>query len=241
MPQKILSPAEVLDYSDPREVPAYSVGEVAHYLCMPKTTVRAWVSGTRYTSRSGDQKPFKNVVDLPKPGIALLSFFNLVEVHALRSLRVHHNIELQKIRLALDFVKERFGWDRPLIHQGFMTDGVSLFVEHLGNIIDVAADGQMVIREVMNHLKRIEWESSIAARLYPFTRLNIEDAPMSVFIDPRHSFGRPILRDARVATAVIATRYKSGDSMDDLALDYGCSRLEIEEAVRCELPLRAAA
>ena len=29
--------------------------------------------------------------------------------------------------------------------------------------------------------------------------------------------------------------------MNDLAVDYGCSRLEIEEAVRCELPLQAAA
>jgi len=241
MAKNKLKLADVWDYEDPRHVPAYSVSEVAHYLCMPKTTVRAWVAGTKYTSRTGTQRKFRQVLELPKPEVALLSFFNLVEVHALRSLRVIHNIDLPKIRQALDFVKERFGWDRPLIHQGFMTDGVSLFVEHLGKIIDVAAQGQIVIREVMSHLQRIEWESSIAARLYPFTRLNIENAPMSVFIDPRYSFGRPILKESRIATAVIAGRYKAGDSMDDLALDYGCSRLEIEEAVRCELPIKAAA
>ncbi len=227
-----LTISEVWNYADPRDVPAYSVSEAAHYLSMPPSTVRDWVCGT---------KKFKQVLDLPKPGTALLSFFNLVEVHALRSLRVDHRIELPRIRDALDFVKKELGWDRPLIHEGFKTDGVRLFVEHLGNLIDITAKGQIVMREVMTHLERIEWERSIAARLYPFTRLNSEDAPKSVFIDPRFSFGRPILRDARVATAIIADRYKAGDSMDDLALDYGCTRLEIEEAVRCELPLKAAA
>jgi uncharacterized protein (DUF433 family) len=186
-------------------------------------------------------KSFKHVLDLPKPGFQLLSFFNLVEAHALRSLRVVHQLKLPLIRAALDFVKTELGWDRPLIHESFKTDGVRLFVEHLGKTIDVTAEGQIVIKEVMTHLERIEWEKSIAARLYPFTRLNSENAPKNVFIDPRFSFGRPILRDSRVTTAIIADRYKAGDSIDDLALDYGCSRLEIEEAVRCELPIKAAA
>ncbi len=232
MAKKTLSIADVWDYADPRDVPAYSVSEVAHYLSIPKSTVRSWVSGT---------KSFKHVLDLPKPEVALLSFFNLVEAHALRSLRVVHGIELPLIRTALDFVKSKLGWDRPLIHEGFKTDGVRLFVDHLGHVLDATAQGQIVIQEVMTHLERIEWENNIAARLYPFTRLNSENAPKSVFIDPRFSFGRPILRDSRVATAVIADRYKAGDSMDDLALDYGCNRLEIEEAVRCELPINAAA
>jgi uncharacterized protein (DUF433 family) len=241
MARKTLSIAEVRDYADPRDVPAYSVSEAAHYLCMPKTTVRAWVAGSSYKTKAGARRAFKQVLELPKRGVPLLSFFNLVEVHALRSLRIVHGVELPLIRSALDFVKKRFGWERPLVHQGFMTDGVSLFVEQLGKVIDVAAQGQMVIRQVMSHLERIEWEDSIAARLYPFTRLNVDNAPRNVFIDPRYSFGRPILTKSRVATAMIAERYKAGDSIDDLAQDYGCERLEIEEAVRCELPIKAAA
>jgi uncharacterized protein (DUF433 family) len=170
-----------------------------------------------------------------------LSFFNLVETHALRSLRVIHGIDLPKIRMALDYVKKKLGWPRPLIHEGFKTDGIGLFVDHLGRLIEVSAGGQIVMREVMTHLERIEWENRIAARLYPFTRLNTENAPKSVFIDPRFSFGRPILKESHISTAVIAERYKAGDSIDELAEDYGCTRLEIEEAVRCELPLPAAA
>ena len=40
-------------------------------------------------------------------------------------------------------------------------------------------------------------------------------------------------------TAIIAERYKAGESMDELAEDYGCQRPRVEEAVRCELELAA--
>ena len=59
-------------------------------------------------------------------------------------------------------------------------------------------------------------------------------------IDPYVSFGRPSLTSSDIATAVIAERYKAGDSVDELADDYGCVRLEIEEAIRCELRIEAA-
>ena len=57
---------------------------------------------------------------------------------------------------------------------------------------------------------------------------------MAVVIDPYVSFGRPVLVGTGIPTAVIAARYKAGESVDDLADDYGRSREEIEEAIRCE-------
>jgi uncharacterized protein (DUF433 family) len=59
-------------------------------------------------------------------------------------------------------------------------------------------------------------------------------------IDPQVSFGRPVLVGTGIPTAVIAGRYKAGESMDALADDYGRQRFEIEEAIRCELALEAA-
>jgi len=51
-------------------------------------------------------------------------------------------------------------------------------------------------------------------------------------IDPYVYFGRPVLVGTGIPTAVIADRYKAGDSVDDLANDYGRQWLEIEEATR---------
>jgi uncharacterized protein (DUF433 family) len=59
-------------------------------------------------------------------------------------------------------------------------------------------------------------------------------------IDPRIAFGRPVLVGTGIPTAVVAERYKAGESVDDLAGDYGRDRLEIEEALRCELDVAAA-
>jgi uncharacterized protein (DUF433 family) len=50
-----------------------------------------------------------------------------------------------------------------------------------------------------------------------------------------------VLKSSAVPTAVIADRYKAGESIADLAEDYGEEPLNIEEAVRCELqPAKAA-
>src|SRR5262245_20263568 len=126
--------AAVWALEDPREVPAYSITDAAHYLCMPKQTVRAWVLGTSYTY-NGVRRKFKQVIQLPIPKSSLLSFFNLVEVHVLRGLRTKLAIKLPFIRKALEYVKEQYGWERPLIQQEFKTDGVRLFVEKLGTLV----------------------------------------------------------------------------------------------------------
>jgi uncharacterized protein (DUF433 family) len=61
-----------------------------------------------------------------------------------------------------------------------------------------------------------------------------------VVIDPHISYGRPVLVGTGIPTAVVAERYKAGEPIDELAEDYGRSRKEIEEAIRCELWLDAA-
>ena len=101
----------------------------------------------------------------------------------------------------------------------------------------------MAIQEVLlAHLHRIDRDfKGIPVRLYPFTRkrdLRVE--PKTIVIDPQVSFGRPVLAGTGIPTAVIAERYIAGESVDDLADDYGRRRLEIEEAIRCELSLEAA-
>jgi len=59
--------------------------------------------------------------------------------------------------------------------------------------------------------------------------------PRYVLIDPYVAFGRPVLTGTGIPTAVIADRYKAGESIDELAEDYGQDRFHIEEAIRCEL------
>jgi uncharacterized protein (DUF433 family) len=172
----------------------------------------------------------------------LLSFTNLVEAHILDAIRKQHDVPLHKVRRAISFLERQFGSRHPLAEQRLETDGKNLFVQKLGQLINISQDGQFAMRQMLDaHLRRIEWdEEGFAARLYPFTRKREAQEPKVVVIDPYCSFGRPVLAGTGIPTAIIAERYKAGESIDQLADDYGRQRLEIEEAVRCELMVEAA-
>ena len=232
----------LLERKRPGEVPLYTVPEAAHYLQLPAATLRSWVLGRYYAVGGGrERRRFQPLIELPDKQFQLLSFFNLVEAHVLSALRRSHRIKLHDIRRALKYVTRRYHRKHPLLDRRFETDGVKLFVRELGRVIDVTAAGQLVIRQVIDsHLQRVERDAAgVVARLYPFTRIPDSEAPRIVLIDPRLAFGKPILAGTRIPTAVIAERYKAGDSIEELARDYEREGVEIEEALRCELQVAA--
>ena len=226
---------------DPRELPAYRIPEAAHYLRTPEATLRSWVVGRSYPTEAGP-KIFRPIIVLADKQDHLLSFMNLVEAHVLDAIRRKHDIPLGKVRRALDYLRSKFPSKHPLADQRFETDSLNLFVEKYGRLINISQDGQLAIRNLLEaHLRRIERdEAGLAVRLFPFTRKRQPEEPKVVVIDPYISFGRPVLVGTGIATAIIAERYKAGESVDQLAEDYDRQRLEIEEAIRCELQVEAA-
>ena len=215
--------------ADRRELPAYVISEAGHYLTVPKSTLRYWAMG-----RAGESKP---LIEVAQRHPLVLSFRNLVELHVLAAMRREFEITLPKVRSALDFLKRKFRVKYPLIAYEFETDGVNLFVERYGQLINASQEGQAVMREVIqSSLKRVERDTSgIPIKLYPYTRSDWRRAPALVVIDPELSFGRPVIAGTGLATEVIADRYKAGESIQELAQDYGRPAEEVEEAIRCEL------
>ena len=225
---------------DPRDIPNYTAIEAAHYLRVPPSTVRAWVFGYRYQTREGS-KLFKPVVKLTHSKKRLLSFTNLVELHVLSAIRCFHRVSLDKVRRAIVFIEKETCLEHPLARKELYTDGLDLFTKKFGEIVNVSKHGQLEMREIIEaHLERIEWdEVGVAALLYPFTSKRESSEPRLVVINPRVSFGRPVLTGTGIPTEIFAQRYIAGESIDELATDYECDRLQVEEAIRCELSLAA--
>ncbi len=223
-------------------IASYSIPEAAHYLRIPTTTLRSWVLGRTFPSKDGRRFSEPPIATADREGHEL-SFINLIEAHVLWAIRRKYDFPLQTIRRALRFLSDKLDSSRPLATRRFDTDGVDLFVPELGDLINITREGQLAMRELLAaHLKRIEWsDRGEPARLYPFTRKDAFDEPRSVVIDPRISFGRPVLVGTGIPTALIAERYKAGETMDELAKDYERDRADIEEAVRCELELHTRA
>ena len=222
--------------SDPRNIPTYSIGDAARYLRIPRSTIRSWTVGHSYRVKDGFSF-FHPLIDISKQKPYLLSFTNLVEVHILRAIRQHHKIQLNKVREALDFINEHLKVPYPLAQENFRTNGVDLFIKRYGELINASSGGKEELKEALNaHLERIEPDGSgLAIKLYPFTRSNEADNPRLVVIDPRIAFGRLTIAGTGIVTDILKERYKAGDSIEDLAEDYDCDRLSIEEAIRCEL------
>jgi uncharacterized protein (DUF433 family) len=227
---------------DVRELPAYGVAEAAHYLLVPRATLRSWVVGMSYGSDS-ERRFFKPVIQPAAKAPVALSFINLIEAHVLAAIRRRHRVDMRAVRRAIDFLKKEFGSPHPLADYKFETNGVDLFVEHFGDFISASQGGQLAVRELLKaHLRRIDRDDKgFPLRLYPFTRADETEQPKNIVIDPFISFGKAVIAGTGVSTDIVAERFKAGESADELAKDYGCAREKIEEAIRCELSLAEAA
>lgn len=211
----------------PEELPAYPLARAARIVRLSPSTLRLWAVGDGVHDAL-----FKPA----QPSPVTLSFSNLVEAFVLASMRRVHGISMQKVRRALRYVGRELGHSRPLIHAGFRTDGVGLFVEQADRLLEVSREGQAVLREVLDaSLQRIEWEGEFAARLFPWVRSGEDMAqPKSVVIDPRRGFGQPVLVGTGIETKTVVGRMRAGESIRELADDYGVSLSLIEDAIRYE-------
>ncbi|MBI2349965.1 MAG: hypothetical protein HYV00_00505, partial [Deltaproteobacteria bacterium] len=192
---------------DLRGMPAYGINEAAHYLGIPKATLRSWVLGRPYPTDTGERF-FRPIIELPDKEQQLLSFENLVEAHVLDAIRRVHGVTFWRVRKAMEYLKTKLASKHPLAEQKFATDGVDLFVEVFGQLVNISQEGQLAIKELIEaYLQRVERDSIGAPiRLYPFTRERKPDEPKIIVIDPSVSFGRPVLVGTGIATTIIAQR-----------------------------------
>jgi uncharacterized protein (DUF433 family) len=219
----------------PGDVPVYTISEAAHYLRLPVATVRSWAIGRQYPTQSGEAA-FRPLIEIADPDRSLLSFKNLGELHVLGSIRRAHQVKVPAVRQAIDYLRQRFGSDHPLLERQMLTDGKDLFIEQYEHLVSISQHGQLAMRQIMAaYLKRIKWDrGGIPIRLFPFTRDRYKESPAIISIDPKIRFGRPCISGTRIPTAIIAERHQAGDSIVLLAEDYGRKPEEIEEAIRYE-------
>lgn len=218
---------------DLRNQPAYTQAEASRYLKLPAATLRSWVVGRPYPKAEGvgHSRP---LIHPPKKQPLLLAFWNLIEAHVLRSLRTEHGVSIKAVRDALNYAERTEKIDRLLLRKDLRTNAGKLFLEKYGELIDLSASGQLAMRKLFEeHLKRVDWDEwQFPVRLYPFVSGDSNQRPIA--IDPNIAFGRPVVLRAGVSTGVIADRIDAGESVSDLADDYGLSTEEVEQAVLYE-------
>src|SRR5262245_9393624 len=114
---------------DPRDLPAYTIPDTAHYLRVPASTLKTWVHGRTYHTATGDRHTKPLILPPVSSYPVLLSFFNVVEAHLLAAIRKVHGVPMAKVRRAIERVRREMDSPHPLIDARFRTDGIDLFVE----------------------------------------------------------------------------------------------------------------
>ena len=220
---------------DVREMPAYGIAEAAGYLRLPASTLRAWLVGQRYRVRD-QPKFFKPVIEIADKKDRQLSFINLVEAFVLAGIRREHEIPLPKVRKAVDYLRRTFSTSRPLADEQFETDGIDLFVEKMGSLIGATQEGQIQMRDIIrDRLERVHRDpKGVPEKIVLFPARPDKSGSADVVIDPRLSFGRPVLDRLGVRTAILAERFDAGEDIEILAREYSAPPEAIQNAIRCE-------
>lgn len=222
-----MKPADVM------EVPIYGVTEAAQYLGVPLNTLRYWVQGGESTPpliRLAGTDPFR------------LSFANLLECYMLSSMRAIYDVRVPKVRRALATLAKYVKHRHPLIDQVFQTNRRDLFIEHLGDIVNLSKGGQLEIRGMMDlYWERVECDPSGLRKLYPFVMDRTPNEPRLILINPAVGFGKPVIAGTGISTAVVSSRFNARESVPDLASEYGVTPKQIEEAIRWEQKTAAVA
>ena len=225
---------------DPRELPVYSAGEAAHYLNLPVSTLSSWVKGRDYVA-GGQKKRWGPLIQIADAERSLLSFNNLVEAHVLKAIRTRHGVPMRGVHVALDHARRVHGIERLFLSDELRavepkpTDASkksagALFLEKLGEVEQISEGGQLVIRNALaRHLERIERDSrGMPVRLFPFVARYPE---RDILIDPRVSFGRPVLVKRGIRVATLVDRIEAGESIEHIADNYGLDPADIQRAL----------
>jgi len=211
---------------DVREFPRYSITEAAFYIHIPASTLYAWTLGQDYIASTGVHRTFHPLITLADKTHKLLSFYNLVEAHVLRFTTEIRGIPFKNVRKALDYVHETIPVKHPLLTHKFETSGKDVFINYLGATINATKHGQLAMRGVLEeHLKLIPRDvHGLPVRVFPIKSRRLA-------IDPLFSSGKPIVRDKGITAVVLWGRSKSGDSIPEIAKDYGLTEIEVQETI----------
>jgi uncharacterized protein (DUF433 family) len=228
-----ISPKE-LDDDDPRVgQPVFTLREAATYLGVPSSTLQSWVR----PGRGGEAL----ITAFPRRGQeATVPFIGFAEAYVLAAFR-RAGVPMQRIRPAVDALECGIGVEHALASKRLYTDGAEVLYDFANGDEDlrgltVVRTGQRQFAEVVReYLKRISYGSDgWAAKLWLPAYEHAK-----VIVDPRRGFGLPLVVNGGARVEDLVDRFTAGDTLADIADDFGVPQGEVEDVIR--VATRAAA
>lgn len=223
------------------DTPLYTVAEAARYLDVPDSTFRSWTHG--YHRRSPGRAEVSGapiLTTVPKTAAQgpVIPFIGLAEGLVLTALR-GSGVALQRIRPALSRLSADFGLEHALASQRLYTDGAEVLFDYADDedpdtaravrSLVVVRNGQRVFNDVIEaYLKRVEYGPDGYPRLIELPAYSVA----KVVVDPGRGFGQPIFRRGGARLEDALAMFRSGESLESVADEYGVPLDQLEDVVR---------
>jgi uncharacterized protein (DUF433 family) len=215
----------------------YTLPDAALILRLPLSRLRAWVGG------------YLNVAGSPPPGILdtwgrgrqrAFNFHVLIEAYSVYTLR-KLGVTMPRIRAAREILAERLSSAFPFASQGILAQGGKVLFDpgsdSPGGIIHLAPGQQTEFREIISPFcKELDFarETGLAERFWPLGR------DSHIVIDPRVSFGRPVIVKTAITVESISSLAAGGEAAENIAAQFDIPLAAVLEADRFARPTVAA-
>jgi uncharacterized protein (DUF433 family) len=217
----------------------YTIPEAAKYARMSPATLRSWFWGGK------DRQPLHpNQID--SPDFKAISFLDLIEAVAIRSLRVDYQISFQKFREAVKTARDRYGVDHPFAQQRRKTiligRDLHIFLDDdSGNPVQITGRnvGQESFRTCIEaYMQDLTFDEKGIVNLYRAFHFNGQD----IVLTPKIHFGDPIVRENGYTAQTLYKAAIAEGSIKRAAEIYEASVESVEAAYRyCNQELGLAA
>jgi uncharacterized protein (DUF433 family) len=215
--------------------PVFTLHEAALYLGIPYSTLHHW-------ARPGEDQR-STITVFPTSGReATVPFIGFAEAYVLSAFR-RAGVPMQRIRPAVEILADSMGIQHALASKRLYTDGAEVLYDYAhahedADLLEltVVRTGQKQFSElVRDYLKRITYADdgwATQLRLPAYTQAE-------VIVDPKRAFGLPLVVHGGARVEDLVDRFVAGDSLADIADDFGVPAEEVEDVIR--VAARAAA
>ncbi len=226
--------------------PLYTLTEAARLVDLPVATLRSWARGRDFPTTSGEMHHSDALVTdagAGRAGFATMPFVGLAEAAFLAAVK-KTGVPMQRIRPALEKLRDEMGIEHALASQMLYTDGAEL-LRSVGaaagasdrelELVVVRTDQGVFTPVVRNFLSHVRFGASGYAESIRLPKYGEAE----VIVDPRFGFGQPVLESNGVRIDAVLDRFHAGESMDVIADDFNTPRKTVEQLIRASLQVAA--
>ena len=213
----------------------YTTAEASRLAHIPARRISRWLLGYKHTN--GESPPLWTP-GLPRVGGNLeISFLDLMELRFVQAF-LEAGVSLVTIRSALERARRVFKVERPFATRRFRTDGRRIFLDVQDQVQDARLidlnRSQYAFRDlVAPSFKGLEFDADRVVRWRPWVERSM------IVVDPRRSFGAPIIDGSGVPTRALLDAYRVAKSFRVVAADFETTERAVRNAVAFEERLTA--